>query len=145
MRITTPLLLTLPLLPPSTLSLPTPPASFSNRPGIYANTFDSNSTRLPTLYAGLSDPNMYGAYFCTDTNWGGQCLWSQRLLDYCVTLGDPWLDSISSFGPDPGFTCALFETPACDGDDLELAYPGTPFLPGVGWNDRAQSFRCWRT
>ncbi|KAJ7213493.1 hypothetical protein GGX14DRAFT_445308, partial [Mycena pura] len=46
-----------------------------------------------------------GVFVCTDINWGGTCGYAVQPLQTCIVLAAPWLNAISSFGPDPGATC----------------------------------------
>ncbi|OHE96103.1 hypothetical protein CORC01_08640 [Colletotrichum orchidophilum] len=50
----------------------------------------------------LSKRTVGGIYICTDFNWGGTCGYKVQPLGVCIVLTSPWLNSISSIGPDPG-------------------------------------------
>ncbi|KAJ1304995.1 hypothetical protein OPQ81_000038 [Rhizoctonia solani] len=57
-----------------------------------------------------------GAYFCTDADFKGQCLYVSRFAEnQCVNFGIEFNDKISSFGPDPGLACMLYNDWNCTG------------------------------
>ncbi|KAK3985865.1 hypothetical protein QBC44DRAFT_334267 [Cladorrhinum sp. PSN332] len=63
----------------------------------------------------------------------------------CRTLGNGWPNVISSFGPDPGFTCTIYDDNGCFGANYGgIRYPGYNALSTIGWNDRINSFRCYQ-
>ncbi|KAJ7742172.1 hypothetical protein DFH07DRAFT_1063818 [Mycena maculata] len=95
---------------------------------------------LASTTADLGTPG--GVFICTDLDWQGQCGYAVQPLNECIVLVSPWLDAISSFGPDPGATCFAFSSGNCDTDDAEWSFmfPGddTGGLATTDpWNDKA--------
>ncbi|KAF8217625.1 hypothetical protein K438DRAFT_5260 [Mycena galopus ATCC 62051] len=73
-----------------------------------------------------------GVFICQNTEWQGEC---------------GCLDTISSFGPDPGATCFAFSSGNCDTNEAQwsFTYPGddTGGLATTNpWNDHVTSFAC---
>lgn len=64
----------------------------------------------------------------------------------------PDLDSalsgnVSAAGPDAGMTCFLYSGRGCTGGQSDpIVYPGYGDLndPLINFNNKAQSFRCWK-
>ncbi|KAG8724283.1 hypothetical protein FRC12_022239 [Ceratobasidium sp. 428] len=104
-----------------------------------------------------------GVYFCTDANWAGQCLYVARFNSgQCVNFGNEFNDKVTSFGPDPGLACLLYDAWDCKGNTpggylvnpgkscylttrlrLELTIPiGSGNLTVYKFNDVASSFVC---
>lgn len=95
-----------------------------------------------------------GIYMCTDVFWGNsskdsgsQCQWLQYFGPGCFQLWDSpdwqrWYRQVSSYGPDPGLNCTVYEGDNCTGMNTTMEYPGVEDLARVGWNDRIASFRC---
>lgn len=45
----------------------------------------------------------------------------------CVNVGSDFNDDVSSFGPDPGLTCAIFSDAGCTGRETgNVVNPGMP-------------------
>ncbi|KAJ7703451.1 hypothetical protein B0H16DRAFT_1638706 [Mycena metata] len=88
-----------------------------------------------------------GVFICTDLDWKGKCGYSVPPLNDCVLLASPWLDAISSFGPDPGSTCFAFNTGNCDQNEAQwsFTFPGDDTggeATTNPWNDQITSFAC---
>ncbi|KAJ6470213.1 hypothetical protein C8R47DRAFT_1149028 [Mycena vitilis] len=64
----------------------------------------ANVTTAPT--SALGKPG--GVFICQDLNWKGLCGYAVEPMNECILLASPWLDTITSFGPDPGATCFAF-------------------------------------
>lgn len=47
-------------------------------------------------------------YVCDEANWDGRCQWFQTPVGECLNFSLLWNDRISSFGPDPGYTCNAY-------------------------------------
>lgn len=59
---------------------------------------------------------------------------------------NPWDDSISSWGPDPGVTCHVYENKNCDEGGRKIyniVNPGISNLNDFQFNDIISSARCW--
>uniref|UniRef100_A0A8H7XQ92 Uncharacterized protein n=1 Tax=Psilocybe cubensis TaxID=181762 RepID=A0A8H7XQ92_PSICU len=62
----------------------------------------------------------------------------------CINFVAPFQDSISSLGPDPGFTCIVFKDSNCSGESLDVSNPGISDLSqGTDLNDQISSFQCF--
>lgn len=62
------------------------------------------------------------------------------------TFGNPWEDTISSWGPDPGVSCHVYERRDCDiGGRMfaNIEYPGYGNLNDFQFEDIISSARCW--
>ncbi|KAJ7054355.1 hypothetical protein C8F01DRAFT_1259639 [Mycena amicta] len=88
-----------------------------------------------------------GVFICQDVGWGKPCGYSVQPLNVCILLQAPWLNTISSFGPDPGATCFAFASGNCDAGQAQwsFTFPGDN-TGGVAtsnpWNDKITSFVC---
>ncbi|KAJ7150859.1 hypothetical protein C8R43DRAFT_1127784 [Mycena crocata] len=88
-----------------------------------------------------------GVFICQDLNWKGLCGYAVQPLNECILLVDPWLKTVSSFGPDPGATCFVFSSGNCDAGQAQWSFkfPGddTGGLATTNpWNDKITSFAC---
>ncbi|OAL03071.1 hypothetical protein IQ06DRAFT_367646 [Phaeosphaeriaceae sp. SRC1lsM3a] len=84
-------------------------------------------------------------FVCTDSNFGGACQNLQFTTGQCLNLAAPFQDSISSAGPDAGFTCSVCSDNNCSGTCINtLVSPGIfdfgNFSPNI--NDQISSYRC---
>ncbi|KAI5785403.1 hypothetical protein FPQ18DRAFT_309319 [Pyronema domesticum] len=50
-----------------------------------------------------------GVYYCDDIKWGKTCLYGAYELAKCHDVPNNWNDIISSFGPDKGTYCFVYE------------------------------------
>lgn len=65
---------------------------------------------------------------------------------YAATFVNPWEDSISSWGPDPGVTCHVYERRDCDEGGRKIYNIGNPGISNLNdyqFNDIISSARCW--
>ncbi|KAJ7056161.1 hypothetical protein C8F01DRAFT_1312237 [Mycena amicta] len=88
-----------------------------------------------------------GTFICQNTVWGGLCGYAVQPLNECILLESPWLQTISSFGPDPGATCFAFASGDCNSGNAKwsFTFPGddTGGLATTNpWNDQITSFAC---
>ncbi|KAJ7249386.1 hypothetical protein C8J57DRAFT_1356837 [Mycena rebaudengoi] len=88
-----------------------------------------------------------GLFICTDANWKGLCGYAVEPLNTCILLNDPWLRSISSFGPDRGARCFAFASGDCDTAKAQwsFVFPGDStggISTTLPWNDQITSFAC---
>ncbi|KAJ7034571.1 hypothetical protein C8F04DRAFT_567274 [Mycena alexandri] len=88
-----------------------------------------------------------GVFICQNLDWKGLCGYSVTPLNDCILLSSPWLDTISSFGPDPGSTCFAFNTGNCDQNEAQwsFTFPGDDTggeATTNPWNDKITSFAC---
>ncbi|KAJ6572242.1 hypothetical protein B0H19DRAFT_1133049 [Mycena capillaripes] len=88
-----------------------------------------------------------GVFICQDLSWKGLCGYAVEPMNECILLASPWLDTITSFGPDPGATCFGFATGDCNTDDAQWSFlfPGdsTGGLATTNpFNDKITSFAC---
>ncbi|KAK4193691.1 hypothetical protein QBC35DRAFT_526971 [Podospora australis] len=64
----------------------------------------------------------------------------------CTDLWSPYIGSISSFGPNAGVRCDLYQSTGCTGTQLlNVRSPGYGDLRNIGgvdWNDKIRSIRC---
>ncbi|KAF2709769.1 hypothetical protein K504DRAFT_534084 [Pleomassaria siparia CBS 279.74] len=93
--------------------------------------------------------SVVGVYYTTDKNWGNGHTTGDRYHDTietlsCRHLAPPFVDSISSFGPDSGVKCTVFDTPLCisNGSSLEIWNEGYADMSWNGWDNRIRSFLC---
>ncbi|KAJ7863731.1 hypothetical protein B0H14DRAFT_3443826 [Mycena olivaceomarginata] len=88
-----------------------------------------------------------GVFICQNLDWKGLCGYAVEPMNECILLADPWLKTITSFGPDPGATCFAFASGDCNtanaqwsfkfpGDDTGGLSTTNPF------NDKITSFAC---
>ncbi|KAI5782555.1 hypothetical protein EDC01DRAFT_664120 [Geopyxis carbonaria] len=89
----------------------------------------------------------HGVYICIDFNFeaAGGCSYIADAAghSYILTVGDAWNDKISSFGPDHGVTCRVWEHHSFTGKTAEIAYPGYGNLNDIGMQDMISAFSCW--
>ncbi|KAK4175811.1 hypothetical protein QBC36DRAFT_353699 [Triangularia setosa] len=88
----------------------------------------------------------FNVYVTEHDNWNGrnEVLWWNR--GQCFSLGNGWDNIITSFGPQEGITCTIYDEHNCVGSQYwPVRYPGIPNLKNIGnpnWNDRISSWRC---
>ncbi|KAF2797048.1 hypothetical protein K505DRAFT_151410 [Melanomma pulvis-pyrius CBS 109.77] len=103
------------------------------------------STPLGIIERGERD---LGFYMTTDPEWGYGHQTGERLHDWtsdpgCVSLeGTPFDKSISSFGPDEGVKCTVYDETDCTGEELVIFHPGYAEMGWDGWDDRISSLNC---
>ncbi|KAJ7655326.1 hypothetical protein B0H17DRAFT_1186062 [Mycena rosella] len=83
-----------------------------------------------------------GIFICQDLDWHGVCGYAVQPLNECILLVSPWLDTISSFGPDPGATCFAFSSGDCNPANAQWSFkfPGDDsggLATTNAWNDKA--------
>ncbi|KAF2500047.1 hypothetical protein BU16DRAFT_235198 [Lophium mytilinum] len=94
-----------------------------------------------------------GVYFCPDKEWGhldhreNLCAWiSARYFDegaaICINFVDGYDNTISSFGPDRGLKCTVYDFSYCTGPSLDIWWPGYADMSWNGWDNRVSSYRC---
>ncbi|KAJ6469353.1 hypothetical protein C8R45DRAFT_1016762 [Mycena sanguinolenta] len=88
-----------------------------------------------------------GVFICQNTDWQGSCGYSVVAMNECILLTSPWLDTISSFGPDPGATCFAFASSNCDTDEAQwsFTFPGDDsggLATTNPFNDKITNFAC---
>ncbi|CEL63470.1 hypothetical protein RSOLAG1IB_10786 [Rhizoctonia solani AG-1 IB] len=86
-----------------------------------------------------------GAFFCSDADFKGQCLYVARFAEnQCINFGNEFNNQVTSFGPDQGLACTLYDDWDCKGRTPGgvIVYPGVTNLSVYGFNDKAKSFRC---
>ncbi|KAF7349984.1 hypothetical protein MVEN_01299700 [Mycena venus] len=96
--------------------------------------------------------NALGVYFCNDVNFVTDCAhWTNLVSGNCYTLDAEHQNALSSFGPDAGTGCSLYDDYHCaDSPCTNLENPGSTDLshlpPGGGptysCNDQINSFKC---
>jgi len=88
-----------------------------------------------------------GIFICLNVDWNGVCGYAVQPLNECILLASPWLNAISSFGPDNGATCFAFSTGNCDTTQAQWSFkfPGDDsggLATTNPWNDKITSFAC---
>ncbi|KAJ6627624.1 hypothetical protein B0H10DRAFT_1993417 [Mycena sp. CBHHK59/15] len=88
-----------------------------------------------------------GIFICTDVAWQGLCGYAVQPLNECIVFASPWLDAVSSFGPDPGATCFAFSSNNCDPTNPQwsFSFPGDSsggLKTTNPWNDKITNFAC---
>ncbi|KAJ7065971.1 hypothetical protein B0H15DRAFT_958407 [Mycena belliarum] len=117
----------------------TPPAGFA--PKVASSKLASDAA----VKSDLGKPG--GIFICQDANWHGLCGYAVQPLNECILLVSPWLDTISSFGPDPGASCFAFKSGDCNPNNAQwsFSFPGDQ-TGGLGttnpWNDKASFMHC---
>ncbi|KAI5816156.1 hypothetical protein BZA77DRAFT_369136 [Pyronema omphalodes] len=94
-------------------------------------------TERPVRFA-----NPGGVYYCEDAFWGATCIYNIYNLAKCHNVPSEFNDKISSFGPDDGTFCFVYEHENCKGASKLLEYPGSDYLSEFGFNDRISAFAC---
>ncbi|KAH8724523.1 hypothetical protein GQ44DRAFT_760107 [Phaeosphaeriaceae sp. PMI808] len=83
-------------------------------------------------------------FVCTARDFTGTCQNLQFTTGVCFNLFSPFQDSISSAGPDNGFSCQVFTDSNCFGTFLTFTNPGiqdfNTVAPNI--NDQISSYRC---
>lgn len=79
-----------------------------------------------------------GVYICTGKNWTGNCYWEDAVPGYCHQYN---LGKSSSFGPDEGLICDIYDTNNCKGSFTPIIYPGLH----NGLEGNRQSWKCIST
>ncbi|ORY17409.1 hypothetical protein BCR34DRAFT_596884 [Clohesyomyces aquaticus] len=87
-----------------------------------------------------------GVYMSSEPFWGfretkGTWQWIEITPGKCQELTD-FDKVISSFGPDKGVQCLLYDQHSCKGKQLEIFYPGYADMSWNGWDNRVSSFTC---
>ncbi|KAJ6480967.1 hypothetical protein C8R45DRAFT_1151680 [Mycena sanguinolenta] len=84
--------------------------------------------------------------FCTDVNSAGDCQVFIFTNGVCHNFSkhDTFHDKVSSFTPDIGVECTLFQDGNCSGVTIDLGFPGSHDLDAQNFNDRLTSFICNR-
>ncbi|KAK4172391.1 hypothetical protein QBC36DRAFT_197087 [Triangularia setosa] len=104
---------------------------------------EASPEAAPQAPVDLEKRQSLGIFVTADINFGGR---SEHLIvtrGSCLTLGNGWPNVISSFGPDSGLTCTIWDDNGCTGASRGgIVFPGISNLVTVGWNDRINSFRC---
>ncbi|KAF2192670.1 hypothetical protein K469DRAFT_694740 [Zopfia rhizophila CBS 207.26] len=87
-----------------------------------------------------------GVYMSTEPDWGyretqGLWQWLRIVPNLChdLTVYDK---NISSFGPDKGLKCIVYDEHTCKGNKLEIWHPGYARMEWNGWDNRVSSFNC---
>ncbi|KAK3985868.1 hypothetical protein QBC44DRAFT_298238 [Cladorrhinum sp. PSN332] len=94
-------------------------------------------------FAALAKRAPYNVFITEHANWAGRNELLSLNTASCHTLGNGWPAIITSFGPDAGVTCTLFDRAGCTGSQYwPVRSPGFPNLSSIGWNDRIRSFVC---
>ncbi|KAJ7689271.1 hypothetical protein B0H17DRAFT_1202395 [Mycena rosella] len=96
--------------------------------------------------------NAIGAFFCNDISWTDGCAhWTNLVSNRCYTLDAEHQDQVSSFGPDSGNACRLYDDYHCSsGNSIYIVYPGSGDLRTLYYdpaqtdtvNDNVNSFLC---
>ncbi|KAF1979365.1 hypothetical protein BU23DRAFT_153146 [Bimuria novae-zelandiae CBS 107.79] len=83
-------------------------------------------------------------FVCQDAQFKGRCQNLQFTTGTCFNLGNGFADSISSAGPDAGFTCTVWEDTNCSGRPVSFVKPGIPDFNHISpnLNDKISSYRC---
>ncbi|KAH8800372.1 hypothetical protein F5884DRAFT_757980 [Xylogone sp. PMI_703] len=117
---------------------------------IYAGSvLDTLLTSSTDIKSNLEKRTVGGIYICTDANWKGDCGYKVQPLAECIQLTSPWQWQLSSFGPDKGTICVVYNTGNCGINDptpyntATIVWPGIADLTSIGWNDAIGSFQCW--
>ncbi|KAJ7636798.1 hypothetical protein FB45DRAFT_449969 [Roridomyces roridus] len=88
-----------------------------------------------------------GVFICQNTDWQGECGYAVQPLNECIVLVAPWLETVSSFGPDNGATCFAFSSGNCDSNEAQwsFTFPGDNTggeATSNPWNDKITNFAC---
>lgn len=95
----------------------------------------SNATDLETR-------KELGVYICSEANWKGKCSWQVAGGGACHRYA---YTQASSFGPDAGLRCTIFQGDACGANGktnefTDVMHPGLSYV-GTWWG-KPNSFRC---
>ncbi|KAG8158265.1 hypothetical protein KVR01_012026 [Diaporthe batatas] len=85
-------------------------------------------------------------YVCINANFQPACSLIHWGNDVCADFVNPWEDSISSWGPDPGVTCHVYEKRGCDESGRKIYNVGNPGISNLAdyqFNDIISSARCF--
>ncbi|KAK7012787.1 hypothetical protein R3P38DRAFT_1553270 [Favolaschia claudopus] len=85
--------------------------------------------------------------FCVDILGLGNCQVDAFNNGDCfdfLTSAKDFNDKVSTFQPDIGVTCTVFQDSGCSGNSLALSFPGSTDLRVQNFNDIMSSFRCDR-
>ncbi|KAJ7210577.1 hypothetical protein B0H12DRAFT_1242722 [Mycena haematopus] len=82
--------------------------------------------------------------FCTDVNAQGNCQVFEFTNGACHSFvpNDAFNDQVSTFIPDIGVQCTVFQDTGCSGTTLALGFPGSDDLRAQSFNDEMSSFIC---
>ncbi|KAF2867090.1 hypothetical protein BDV95DRAFT_610971 [Massariosphaeria phaeospora] len=87
-------------------------------------------------------------YMSMHGGWLGESQLVPFVDDQCQSLAGTKFDkTVSSFGPDSGAKCWIYDDYDCKGTVeaktcLEIFHPGYEWLSWNGWNDKIGSFMC---
>ncbi|EON62732.1 hypothetical protein W97_01957 [Coniosporium apollinis CBS 100218] len=103
----------------------------------------ASAQTAPAGFDKRADP---GVYICEHTYFHGHCEHQVTALAQCNRLTDYWKLRISSFGPDQGLLCTVYDNDDCINPTrgYSFQYPGDVDLNTVGWNDRIRSYICFQ-
>ncbi|KAF8189016.1 hypothetical protein BJ912DRAFT_926199 [Pholiota molesta] len=101
-----------------------------------ANAAPAANVETLNARAAQADGNLF---VCTDIDFTGDCANFAFNVDECINFSSPFQDSISSFGPDAGFSCTTYTT----GETYTAVKPGFTSLP-AGIDNEISSFLCFR-
>ncbi|KAJ7484272.1 hypothetical protein FB451DRAFT_1231943 [Mycena latifolia] len=129
------------VLPPTALGTSIGPFTPPSNTG----TVSQNLVSASKVQSALGKPG--GVFICQAVDWKQLCGYAVQPLNECILLASPWLDTLSSFGPDPGATCFAFSSGDCNPANAQwsFTFPGddTGGLATTNpWNDKITSFAC---
>ncbi|KAK4175956.1 hypothetical protein QBC36DRAFT_188623 [Triangularia setosa] len=107
---------------------------------VAAPTPEPSPEAIASPSAPVEERQSIGVFVTKDINWGGESAWIPVTRGACITFNSAWVNTVTSFGPDSGLSCHLFD---CGGTSIGPIFnPGYASLGSIGWNDRINSFRC---
>jgi hypothetical protein len=128
----------LPLITLLTLTATAMPVDFLGRPILPSLPRDIHTSTL-TMRDNVIVEVEPGVYICTGKNWTGNCYWENAVPGYCHQYN---LGTSSSFGPDDGLICDIYETNNCKGSNfVPVDFPGL----ANGLEGNRQSWKCTST
>ncbi|KAF2836628.1 hypothetical protein M501DRAFT_1018968 [Patellaria atrata CBS 101060] len=128
-----------------------PQPGFSYPQGVTAKIIDDYVYPGPNLTTDietrdLTKRSVHELRLCNDRDWSGYCvtIWSDSGI--CVPLGPDLHDQVSSLGPVQGTVCKMFVDANCQGNWIDIVWPGVNDLSTHGdgyYNDKFSSYFCF--
>ncbi|GJE87340.1 hypothetical protein PsYK624_034230 [Phanerochaete sordida] len=85
-----------------------------------------------------------GLLVCTDANFSGSCTLIAFDAGACAAFPAQFQNDVSTVSPPMSWQCTLYTGHNCDGDKIDVGYPGIRDLGdgNTSFNDRLNSFTC---